>query len=82
VLGINHASPGFATVRIEPNFGDLQFAEGKMPHPLGNISVKLDKMDNGYKAVVMLPKGLNGEMVWRGERKALEGGKVEVLFFK
>jgi alpha-L-rhamnosidase len=82
VLGINPASPGFATVRIEPNFGDLQFAEGKMPHPLGNISVKLDKMDNGYKAVVMLPKGLNGEMVWRGERKALEGGKVEVLFFK
>ncbi len=82
VLGINPGSPGFATVRIEPNLGDLVFAEGKMPHPLGNISVKLDKINNAYKAVVMLPKGLNGEMVWRGERKALEGGKVEVLFFK
>ncbi|MCF8246184.1 MAG: alpha-L-rhamnosidase N-terminal domain-containing protein [Saprospiraceae bacterium] len=82
VLGINTGSPGFGTVRIEPNLGSLTFAEGKMPHPLGNISVKLDKMDNGYKAVVMLPKGLDGEMVWRNERKALEGGKVEVLFFK
>ncbi len=81
VLGINPGSPGFATVRIEPFLGDLTFAEGKMPHPLGEITVKLEKVATGHKAIVMLPKGLNGEMVWQGKRKALEGGKVGVLIF-
>ncbi|MBK9016697.1 MAG: alpha-L-rhamnosidase N-terminal domain-containing protein [Saprospiraceae bacterium] len=82
VLGINPGSPGFATVRIEPNLGNLTFAEGKMPHPKGNISLKLEQIANGYKAVVMLPAGLNGEMIWRNEKKPLEGGKVLVLYFK
>ncbi len=82
VLGINPGSPGFATVRIEPCLGDLGFAEGKMPHPLGEISVNLEKVATGHKAVVMLPKGLSGEVVWQGEWKAVEGGKVQVLYFK
>ncbi len=82
VLGVNPGSPGFATVRIEPNIGDLTFAEGKMPHPLGEISVKVERVGAGAKAIVMLPKGLDGEFVWKGERKQVMGGKVGVLNFK
>lgn len=81
VLGINPGSPGFATVHIEPVFRGLQFAEGKMPHPLGEISVRLEWTRQGVKAIVSLPKGLNGEMILLNERKVLEGGKVSVLYF-
>jgi alpha-L-rhamnosidase len=81
VLGINPGAPGFATVRIEPVFRGLQFAEGKMPHPLGEISVRLEWTRAGVKATVSLPKGLDGEMILLKEKKALQGGKVAVLYF-
>ncbi|MCC6724680.1 MAG: alpha-L-rhamnosidase N-terminal domain-containing protein [Saprospiraceae bacterium] len=81
VLGINPGSPGFETVRIAPVFRGLQFAEGKMPHPKGEISVRLEWTRSGIKATVGLPKGLDGEMVLLNERKPLEGGKVHVLYF-
>jgi hypothetical protein len=81
VLGINPGSPGFGTVRIEPVFRGLQFAEGKMPHPLGEISVRLEWLPAGIKATVKLPAGLDGEMILLNERKTLEGGKVAVMYF-
>jgi len=39
VLGVLPLSPGFKTVRIEPHLGDLTFAQGAVPTPLGIISV-------------------------------------------
>lgn len=81
VLGINPGSPGFKTVRIQPVFRGLTFAEGKMTHPLGEISVKLEWTRQGIKAVVALPEGLDGEMILLSEHKPLKGGKVQVLYF-
>ena len=82
VLGINPGSPGFRSVRIEPYLGDLEFAEGKMPHPLGEISVRLERMGNGLKARILLPSGLNGSIDWQGRSKPVEGGKEAVVVFK
>ncbi|MBI5914705.1 MAG: alpha-L-rhamnosidase N-terminal domain-containing protein [Bacteroidetes bacterium] len=82
VLGIRPGSPGFGSVRIEPNMGNLGFAEGKMPHPKGKISVRIERNEAGVKAVVSLPPGLDGDFVWKGETKVVTGGSVSVLFFK
>ncbi len=81
ILGINPGSPGFRTVRIQPVFRGLTFAQGKMPHPLGEISVSLEWTRQGIKAIVSLPKGLNGEMILQNEHKQLQGGKVQVMYF-
>lgn len=40
VLGIQVIEPGSKVIRISPNLGDLDFAEGSFPTPLGIIKVK------------------------------------------
>ena len=42
VLGVEPAEPGFAVARIEPNLGDLDWAEGRVPTPEGMITIRVD----------------------------------------
>ena len=81
VCGINPGSPGFETVRIEPFLGELEFAEGKMPHPKGEIKVNLRQTSaGGLSAEIELPEGLSGTLHWKGKEAALKGGKRRVEF--
>lgn len=81
VCGIQPGSPGFKTVRIAPFLGTLEFAEGKIPHPKGEIKVKLRKMPGGgLAAEIELPQGLNGEFYWKGKDVALQSGWQRVEF--
>lgn len=75
VCGINPGSPGFATVRIEPFLGNLEFAEGQMPHPAGKISVRLQKTaTGGLFADVELPDGVKGILRWKDKAVPLRPG--------
>jgi hypothetical protein len=79
VLGIRPAAPGFTAVAITPNLGPLQEAEGLMPHPLGDISVSLQRVDgDGIKASITLPDGLAGVFNWQGEAIDLQFGTQEI----
>ncbi len=78
VCGIEPASPGFATVRIEPHLGALQHAEGKVPHPQGEIVAKLQRAGDGVKAEIALPAGVTGEFVWKGKSVVLKAGTQTV----
>jgi hypothetical protein len=40
VLGITPAEPGYASVRIVPNLGDLEWARATVPSPHGFITVE------------------------------------------
>ena len=75
VCGIEPGSPGFATVRIEPHLGALQRAEGKVPHPKGDIRVSLVRAPGGLTAKITLPAGLTGTFVWQGKSKDLVPGE-------
>ncbi|MCA6453379.1 MAG: alpha-L-rhamnosidase [Chitinophagaceae bacterium] len=76
ICGIVPASPGFATVRIEPALGELLSATGEMPHPDGKIKVNLQRKNTeGIEAHISLPTNVSGEFVWRGKRIALNGGE-------
>ena len=55
ILGVEILAPGFSEVRICPNVAGLEWAEGKIPTPFGEISV-LAKA-NG-KTEVYLPAGI------------------------
>jgi alpha-L-rhamnosidase len=39
VLGITPAEPGYASVRVVPNLGDLEWARATVPTPHGFITV-------------------------------------------
>lgn len=59
VLGIRPAAPGFDKVRIKPDLGDLQWAEGTYPTPHGIIKVRHDRQPDGtIKSDVKLPSGV------------------------
>ncbi|TCC89296.1 alpha-L-rhamnosidase [Pedobacter frigiditerrae] len=59
VLGISVVEPGCSVVRIKPNLGDLKFAEGSFPTPMGLIKVKHQKMADGtIKSIIDAPKGI------------------------
>ena len=79
VLGVRPSSPGFRTVSISPALGPLNHAEGRIPHPLGDIDVALDRVGaNGLRSVVTLPAGLTGTFEWAGKRIPLRPGRQEL----
>lgn len=80
ICGINPAEPGFRSVRIEPFLGDLTFAEGQMPHPSGDISVRFEKATTGgLKGTVTLPGNVTGSLIWKGKTVTLKPGKQDVI---
>ena len=79
VLGVQPGSPGFGTVRIAPALGPLQRAEGRVPHPRGDIDVQFTRVGRtGLRALITLPAGLSGELVWEGRRRSLHEGRQEL----
>ena len=81
VLGIRPSSPGFGTVSIVPALGPLRRAEGRVPHPSGDIEVRLERRGaQGLHAQITLPPGLAGVLEWRGMRRELREGMQLVRF--
>ena len=81
VLGVRPAEPGFKSVRIAPHLGPLRRAEGRVPHPRGEIVVRFARTDGGgLRGEVTLPDGLNGVLEWGGKAIALRPGRQEVSF--
>lgn len=59
VLGVNVIAPGCRVLKIEPHLGDLTYAEGTYPTPLGIVTIKVKKLHNGKISInVDAPKGI------------------------
>ncbi len=81
VLGIDSAAPGFRRVVIRPFLGKLKRVSGAIPHPQGEIAVSLALSDDGrLEAQISLPKGVEGEFVWRDRRHAVPAGTSKLMF--
>jgi hypothetical protein len=81
VLGIRPATPGFRSVRIAPSLGPLKRASGRMPHPLGDIEVRLERSGElGLSGEVTLPPGLEGVFEWNGRTVPLRAGRQPITF--
>jgi alpha-L-rhamnosidase len=74
VLGIDSAAPGFARVQVRPFPGGLARVAGSVPHPRGEVAVRLERTPSGLHVEVALPAGVPGEFSWRGARRALAPG--------
>ena len=79
VLGVRPAEPGFRSVRIAPSLGPLKRAEGRIPHPRGDIEVRLERSGElGLRGEVTLPPGLSGVFEWKGRKLSLKPGRQEI----
>ncbi len=59
VLGITPLEPGFQRVRIAPQLGQLKWAEGTYPTPLGPIHVRHErKADGTIQSQIDVPPGI------------------------
>jgi alpha-L-rhamnosidase len=75
VSGIKPHAPGFTSVRIEPNFGNLNNIDATLPHKLGTIHVKLQKdKENHINGEITLPIQLKGVFIRNGVQRNLQGG--------
>ena len=74
VLGIDAAAPGFRRVRVRPFLGTLDRVAGSIPHPNGEVSVRLERSGSTLRAEITLPPGVTGDFDWRGARRALAPG--------
>jgi alpha-L-rhamnosidase len=75
VLGVDAAEHGFRRVRVRPFLGSLSRVSGTVPHPRGEVSVRLSRTGANILADISLPQGVTGEFVWRGVRRPLPSGR-------
>ncbi|NLX07527.1 MAG: hypothetical protein GXY33_20490, partial [Phycisphaerae bacterium] len=75
VLGVKPRRPGFAEVAIEPHCGDLAWARGTVPTPMGTISISWSKgSDGGLRVETDVPVGVGEARVWM---EGLKSGHVD-----
>lgn len=59
VLGVQPLEPGFKRVRVAPQLGRLQWAEGTYPTPQGPIQVRHERRaDGSIKSDIKAPRGV------------------------
>jgi alpha-L-rhamnosidase len=59
VLGIKVLEPGCKKIKVDPHLGDLQWAEGTFPTPMGILYVKHTKSADGkVQSTITAPKGV------------------------
>lgn len=80
VCGIRPETPGFRSILIEPALGNLQWAEGKMPHPDGEIKVRYERKGAQWTANITLPLKSTGSFVWKGQKRPLKAGEQTFTF--
>jgi hypothetical protein len=76
VGGVHPGSPGFRTVRIAPELGDLKKLTVRYPHPLGEIVAHYEMTGSGLQAEITLPPGLSGTFEWQGKSRMLRPGRT------
>lgn len=75
VCGIKPNTPGFKSVRIEPNLKNINQVDAKFPHQLGIIHVNIQKDKNNHiSGKITLPIQLEGVFVCNGAQMCLQGG--------
>ncbi len=75
IAGIKPGSPGFKTVLVQPDPGNLKYLDVKVPHPEGLIHLKMTlNKNNEYDVSVALPQGVNGEFLLEGQGRPLHPG--------
>ena len=74
VAGVQPATPGFSTVKIEPHLGALPALKAVYPHAAGDILLDYKRQGAGIDASITLPGSLAGTFVYNGKSWPLKPG--------
>jgi alpha-L-rhamnosidase len=80
VAGVEPATPGFGTVRIEPHLGPLTSVAASVATPKGMIEVAYKRSAESLTATVTLPPEVSGTFVWKGKETVLKTGTQKIEF--
>jgi len=72
--GIQPASPGFKTVRIQPQPGNLKAIDASVAHWAGELKVRVTEQTTGTRFEIELPPGITGFLIWKEKRIPLRPG--------
>ena len=76
--GVEPSSPGFKTVEIRPQLGNLSNINASIPHTLGEISIEILKEKNDASQLkIVLPVGLTGKLIYKQNTYVLLSGNNE-----
>jgi hypothetical protein len=78
ILGIRPSSPGFCSVRIEPQLGSLKAAHGILVHPEGMIDVDLKEDEGSLTGTIILPENVSGVLVYGGKQSHIHSGEQQI----
>jgi hypothetical protein len=78
VAGIRPRTPGFSTVTVAPHLGTLKHLSAAVANPQGMIEAEYTVEHSRVKAIIALPAGVSGELLWNGKTSSLHGGKQEL----
>ena len=71
LLGVEAVTPGFEQFRFDPRPVDLEFAEGRIPTPHGNICVKWQRKSGFLFVEILIPQ--NCSAILPDKQKLLSG---------
>jgi len=79
ICGVSPVEPGFKEVRIEPEFGTLNFVNATIPVSNGKIILQIKKKgETGITGTVQLPLEMKGKFIWNNIEIPLKGGQEEI----
>lgn len=79
VAGIYPLEPGFKSVMIEPNFGDLKSIDVIFPHYRGLIKIDLKRENMAVEGKIVLPEKLTGKFKWGNKEIHLKSGENKII---
>ena len=80
LAGIRPVAAGFRSVLIRPSPGKLEKIHSKLPHPRGFVEADMYfDQRGGCRAVLSLPKDVNGTFSWRGRNYKLKPGESKEI---
>jgi hypothetical protein len=77
ILGVKPLNPGFTEFTVEPKSCDLEWAEGVVPSPAGDIPVRWEMNDGKMQLNITVPQGTKAKVTLPGfdKTKTLGPGK-------
>lgn len=79
IVGIRPVKPGYSEWLIEPQLGDLTWAQGRADSPFGVFESRWEVSDSGFKMTVVSPEGTQGKVsvpLKGADRMVAMNGKV------
>lgn len=75
VLGVKPLKPGFAEFQVAPKCGGLEWAEGVVPSPAGDIPVRWERQKDRFEISVTVPQGTQARIELPPGKSCLVDGK-------